>query len=571
MAPRRIEQDEIEKYWEIFSTLANGSTHLDGAQAAPVLKNSQLRDDQLERVWDLADVDNDGKLDFEEFCVAMRLIFDLINGESSDVPASLPDWLIPESKAHLVQATRALSGSQPSFEPLSDDDDDTPGLRSGFDWYMSPSDTSKYEEIYTANRDNHGNVSFSTLEGLFQDLDNVPDSDIRFAWNLVNPKARESVGKDACLAFLHILNQRSEGFRVPRSVPPSLRASFEKAHIDYDVEGRSKAQATSKWAASRDEDTPTGRKSRFGDAYLTRLGVGDRANSYGARAKGTDFGHRTTEDWEEVRLKKQLRELEEKIERVEKETEKRRHGRRGDSTAALVKRELELLLDYKRKVLRELESGEGGDEVNMGRFLQIPLTALIISLWAPTTYAHGGGDHSQIVVPEDADWATRHMAEEHHITSFDAGVFFSLHDYDDTGVWMADDIKRTYGLFDASTSHISELKKTGVVSAVLSIFDTDGSGTITREEFEQKWAQGERLPDFGMGPGHHGDDEYEYEIHHWEKYHGGDDVKEEDLTHPEDIEHFRKHEEEEARREEWERREKAGVVVQNIPGKFRVN
>jgi hypothetical protein len=362
MPPNRIDQDEVEKYWEIFSSLANGSTHLDGAQAAPVLKNSHLRDDQLERVWDLADVDNDGKLDFEEFCVAMRLIFDLINGASSDVPAVLPDWLVPESKAHLVQATRALSGKAEAFEEV-DDDDEALGLRDGFDWYMAPADKAKYEEIYTANRDAHGSVSFASLSGLLDSLEGVPDSDVRFAWNLVNPASHPAVGKDAALAFLHMLAQRSEGFRIPRRVPPSLRASFEKAHIDYDV---SAAQGKERWATARDDDTATGRKAKFGDAYLTRLGVGDRAANYGAR-KGTDFGTKTTEDWEEVRLKKQLRELESKMAEVEKVAEKRRGGKR-DAGPALVKRELEMLLDYKRGVLRGLddEGGEGGEVKGLG-------------------------------------------------------------------------------------------------------------------------------------------------------------------------------------------------------------
>jgi chromosome segregation ATPase len=103
-----------------------------------------------------------------------------------------------------------------------------------------------------------------------------------------------------------------------------------------------------------DDETTTGRKAKFGDQYLTRLG------RTGVKSTGTDFSSAKSNDaeWEEVRLKKQLAELEDKISRVEEHAQLRRGGKR-DTKPALVKRELEQLLDYKRKELRDLEEGNG--------------------------------------------------------------------------------------------------------------------------------------------------------------------------------------------------------------------
>ena len=127
---------------------------------------------------------------------------------------------------------------------------------------------------------------------------------------------------------------------------------------------KTSSSAAQRYGSSRDgEDTPSNRKAKFGDTYLSRLGGGGRS-AY--TPSGTDFSTvKTDPDFEHVRLQKQLAALESQIARVEEATSTRRDngsrgGKREDtSKPALVKRELEQLLEYKRRELRELESGEG--------------------------------------------------------------------------------------------------------------------------------------------------------------------------------------------------------------------
>lgn len=144
--------------------------------------------------------------------------------------------------------------------------------------------------------------------------------------------------------------------------------------------------------------------------------------------------------------------------------------------------------------------------------------ALAVALLPYCLLAHSGHDQAPLS-PEEPDWATRHMAEEHHISNFDPGAFFTLHDFDSSLSWTADEIRRMYGLDDQSMKDVDEAKKAEVVRKTMEMFDRDSDGIIERDEWMQGWRAGKRLKDFGLGPGHHGDDEYEYEIHHFEKFH----------------------------------------------------
>lgn len=339
----RLEDWEIKKYWEIFQGLNPVDNKITGDKASTVLKNSRLKDDQLSQIWDLSDIDSDGKLDFEEFCITMRLIFDLVNGNQQSLPSELPSWLVPASKAHLIQANRAVTTGSNNYHTnnntVTDDYDEDETLSDDFDWYISPTDKSIYETIYNSNSDSYGRVKFDSLTGLYQTLAKVPRSDISSAWNLVNPKSFEAIDKDQVLVFLHILNQRENGKRIPRYVPASLRATFFKDTPSYDLN-----QAPSRPIFL----APLNSKNSFANSYLNKIGQANNATN----EKGTDFSATEGTDWEEVRLRKELANLEDLLSKASQKDST--SNKSDDSELAMIKYEYEQLLKYKTTVLSEL-------------------------------------------------------------------------------------------------------------------------------------------------------------------------------------------------------------------------
>ncbi|CAO3589546.1 unnamed protein product [Absidia cylindrospora] len=95
-----ITAEERTKYGEIFQARGQMNGYMAGSTARDVLLSSNLPPNRLERIWDLSDIDKDGNLDFEEFCIAMHLTFDCING--MDTPLTLPPQFIPASKFSFI-------------------------------------------------------------------------------------------------------------------------------------------------------------------------------------------------------------------------------------------------------------------------------------------------------------------------------------------------------------------------------------------------------------------------------------------------------------------------------------
>ncbi|CAG8456226.1 11830_t:CDS:2 [Acaulospora colombiana] len=281
-----ITDAERQNYYQVFTSLGPSHTgHLSGAQAMSWLLSSKLPVPLLERIWDICDIDKDGQLDFDEFLVTSKLVSDLLARVYTDVPSSLPPHLIPPSKVHLLAASgfggnsstlgivghgmysRSISPNPQTINPIPQSISPIPQTNIGpiqsgmsnivpsyqlsqnlpqitsvpslssqssygsfpaaplsddFDWYMPPADKFNYENEYSKKAGLHGYVRCESFEKTWYSGRNL--TDVNF---------EQQLGKDQCLVFLHVLNQRSKGKRIPDSVPSALKTSLVRGRLNY--------------------------------------------------------------------------------------------------------------------------------------------------------------------------------------------------------------------------------------------------------------------------------------------------------------------------------------------------
>ncbi|ORZ34257.1 cytoskeletal-regulatory complex EF hand-domain-containing protein [Catenaria anguillulae PL171] len=267
---------ERDRYRSIFTSLGPINSVVTGDQCRSVFLQSDLPQAQLQQIWELADLDQDGTLDVEEFIIAMRLIYDTLNGVP--VPNVIPEHMVPPIK-------QALAGVNPSVDPLARaagvpgiptlasmgqpayDMGMSMGMGSGmgsdpsmfasqmagqvlrgpsieftdtYDWYMPPAEKLKYEmEFERAPTENDLLAKHHAYEAFL--LSRRPNDEFEILWSIVDLHGQGAISADQYVCMQHILNMRKSNKPFPRSLPPEVIAKFKSVTSRTPAAGMSRS------------------------------------------------------------------------------------------------------------------------------------------------------------------------------------------------------------------------------------------------------------------------------------------------------------------------------------------
>ncbi|CAK8689625.1 unnamed protein product [Clavelina lepadiformis] len=251
-SPWVIQGTEKSKYENIFESLGPVSGKLAGDKVKPVLLNSKLPVDVLGRVWELSDIDNDGFLDKEEFCVAMYLVYRAI--EKDPVPSNLPADLIPPTKRpqqtvsgksssanrptdHIppgavsvlpplpsspaaLKRHGSISSSLSSVSPKHTSLTNNQASVSS-NWVVSQADKIRFTGIFQQNKDPDNFINGVSARNVFVQS-GLSQTVLAHVWNMCDQQQIGRLTQDQFVLAMHLISQKVKGVELPTHLTPEM-------------------------------------------------------------------------------------------------------------------------------------------------------------------------------------------------------------------------------------------------------------------------------------------------------------------------------------------------------------
>lgn len=214
---------------------------LSGEQAKFFFLQSGLATQILGRIWNLSDLNMDGKMDKNEFSIAMFLIKRSLKG--LDLPINLPPSLLsnPQLQSGMlitnqIPINNIVSSSSPSHSNLYNTMPYHPNTNSQAprqtystmsrgsislnDWVITPAQRLKYKQVF----DNHQHTGYLTGSEARKLLSGsgLTHPVLAQIWCLADIDADGNLSSDEFCVAMHLIDQTKSGFPLPATLPPDL-------------------------------------------------------------------------------------------------------------------------------------------------------------------------------------------------------------------------------------------------------------------------------------------------------------------------------------------------------------
>ncbi|KAJ1562688.1 hypothetical protein HK096_005507 [Nowakowskiella sp. JEL0078] len=236
-----ISSDERERYLDAWKSCSPIDGKVTGEAARELFLKSGLSNDTLAKIWMLVDTGNVGKLELNQFMVAMNLIMRMKLGTLTTVPSTIPPALfqaVASGNLNDLTASVAIPKSPTLIRslapaPISNYSSPLSSFASNTEeWKISEIDRKQYDKYFdTLDEKKNGFITGDQAYG-FMTKSKLSETILAQVWALADTTANGQLSKEEFGIAMFLIKKVMTGITLPAKLPTSLLVAKPSATED---------------------------------------------------------------------------------------------------------------------------------------------------------------------------------------------------------------------------------------------------------------------------------------------------------------------------------------------------